>query len=202
MTEALRRHRDGSARVVPIILRPCAWQTAPFADLQVLPKDGRPITLWPNQDEACLDVAEGVMNVVREIRGEPISDRTHAVPTDAAGRLLAVRVHRGYFPGQNAECHFVNLTNLSSSRIIEVTHIWYEDEAHHIPIMQPSRPLPVRLELDQSWETWVQTWTLPSPYRENAMSRFRARISTGEVFASVANPSVPPMGFVPGGPVT
>jgi hypothetical protein len=200
MTEAMRRHRAGSARVVPIILRPCAWQTAPFADLQVLPKNGRPITMWPNQDEACLNVAEGVMHVVREIRGEPITDRFHALPTDAATRVLAVRVHRGYFSGQDEECHFVNLTNLSSSRAIEVTHVWYEDEAQHIPIMQPSRRLPVRLELDQSWETWIETSRLPSLYRENAMSRFRARISTGEVFASVANPSVPPIGFVSGGP--
>jgi hypothetical protein len=75
MTEAMRRHWAGSARVVPIILRPCAWRTAPFADLEALPKDGRPITMWPNRDEACLDVAEGVMRAVRELRGESITDR-------------------------------------------------------------------------------------------------------------------------------
>jgi hypothetical protein len=201
MAEAMRRHRAGSARVIPIILRPCAWQTAPFADLQVLPRDGRPITTWPNRDEACLDVAEGVMRAVREIRGESITDRPPALRTGDGTRTIVVRVHRAYFSGQREECHFVNLTNLSSSRTIEVTHVWYEDETHHIPIIQHSRPLPVRLELDQSWETWLESSRLPLRHRDDAMSRFRARLSTGEVFGSVPNPSVPPMGFVPGGPI-
>jgi TIR domain len=120
MAEAMRRHRAGSARVIPIILRPCAWQTAPFADLQVLPRDGRPITTWPNRDEACLDVAEGVMRAVREIRGESITDRPPALRTGDGTRTIVVRVHRAYFSGQREECHFVNLTNLSSSRTLRL----------------------------------------------------------------------------------
>src|SRR5262245_55444860 len=55
MTEAMGRHQAASARVVPIILRPCAWRNAPFAALQVLPTDARPLSTWPNRDEACLD---------------------------------------------------------------------------------------------------------------------------------------------------
>jgi hypothetical protein len=35
---ALERHESGEARVIPIILRPCAWEDAPFARLQALPK--------------------------------------------------------------------------------------------------------------------------------------------------------------------
>src|SRR5437899_3337442 len=73
MTEAMRRHDASEARVIPIILRPCSWESAPFAQLQALPMDGRPISLWPNRDEACLNVAEGIMRVIREIRGESIA---------------------------------------------------------------------------------------------------------------------------------
>src|SRR5438128_5859961 len=36
MTAAMERHKRGEARVIPIILRPCLWQGAPFAGLQVL----------------------------------------------------------------------------------------------------------------------------------------------------------------------
>ena len=44
--------RQGTARVIPVILRPCDWHTAPFGKLQALPKDGKPVTTWTNRDEA------------------------------------------------------------------------------------------------------------------------------------------------------
>jgi hypothetical protein len=67
MTEALRRHEAGQAVVIPIILRPCPWQDSPIGHLQALPKDGKAVTLWSNRDEACLDVAQRVMRVVRGV---------------------------------------------------------------------------------------------------------------------------------------
>ena len=70
---ALRRHASGEARVIPIILRPCAWEDSPFSGLQALPQDGRPITRWTDRDEACLDVARGVMVVVDELIVESTS---------------------------------------------------------------------------------------------------------------------------------
>jgi hypothetical protein len=74
-----------------------------------------------SSDEACLDVAAGVMRAVREIRGEPITDRPQALRTGAGTLSPAVRVYCGYFSGQHEECHFVNLTNPSPTRTIEVT---------------------------------------------------------------------------------
>lgn len=58
---ALRRHREGTARVIPVVLRACDWTLTPFGKLQALPKDGMPITQWPNIDQASLDVARGIM---------------------------------------------------------------------------------------------------------------------------------------------
>lgn len=66
---ALERHTQGSARVIPIILRPCAWHDAPFSKLQALPRDGKPISQWNDIDVASLDAASGVMKVVDEIVG-------------------------------------------------------------------------------------------------------------------------------------
>ncbi len=68
MKRALERHEAGEARVVPIILRPCDWTSSPFAGLQGLPKDARPITTWENQDEAFLDVAKGLRRMLDELR--------------------------------------------------------------------------------------------------------------------------------------
>src|SRR5450759_1667907 len=52
MQRALERHQANEARVIPILLRPVDRNDAPFAHLQALPTDARPITTWSNQDEA------------------------------------------------------------------------------------------------------------------------------------------------------
>jgi hypothetical protein len=64
---ALQRHQDGKARIIPIILRPCAWYETPFGKLQALPRDAKPVNQWLDRDVVCLDVAMGVMVVVDEI---------------------------------------------------------------------------------------------------------------------------------------
>jgi hypothetical protein len=67
MQQAMARHAAGDARVIPIILRPADWQSAPFGALQALPKDGRPVTEWPNRDTAFLDIARGIRAVAEEL---------------------------------------------------------------------------------------------------------------------------------------
>ena len=59
-SRAMERHEAGTARVIPVILRPVDWHTAPFGKLQALPKDVRPVTTWKNRDEAFTDVARGI----------------------------------------------------------------------------------------------------------------------------------------------
>lgn len=73
---AIRRHVSGEARVIPIILRPCLWNRSPFERLQALPRDAHPVSRWSDRDEACLDVARGVMAVVDELMDVRPSDRS------------------------------------------------------------------------------------------------------------------------------
>jgi hypothetical protein len=68
MQRAMERHGEGRARVVPIIVKPCDWKTSPFSKLQVLPKDGLPITQWPDQDTAFVNVIEGLRRVVDSLQ--------------------------------------------------------------------------------------------------------------------------------------
>jgi len=68
MKTALGRHEAKEARVVPIILRDVDWHTAPFGKLQALPRDGKPITLWTNRDEAWATVARGIRGMVDDLR--------------------------------------------------------------------------------------------------------------------------------------
>jgi protein involved in polysaccharide export with SLBB domain len=60
VARAMERHETGTARVVPVILRPVDWHSAPFGKLQALPQDGKPITECRNRDRGFVDVARGI----------------------------------------------------------------------------------------------------------------------------------------------
>ncbi len=46
---AMQRHQRGEASVVPVLVRPCLIDDAPFAALQGLPTDLRAVMSWPNR---------------------------------------------------------------------------------------------------------------------------------------------------------
>lgn len=60
LSTAMERHLSGTARVVPIIVKPVDWHSAQFGDLQALPQDGKPVTTWANRDKAWYSVAQGL----------------------------------------------------------------------------------------------------------------------------------------------
>lgn len=65
---ALEQHEKGNCIVIPVILKPCLWSVSEFKHLQVLPKNGKPISTWKNKDEAWLDVSEGILKVIKKIK--------------------------------------------------------------------------------------------------------------------------------------
>ncbi len=67
MNRALERHSKGEACVIPVILRHVDWEGAPFSGLQMLPTDARPITSWPDHDEAFWNVTVGIRRAVRDL---------------------------------------------------------------------------------------------------------------------------------------
>ena len=46
MEQAVERYKKGETRVIPVILRPVDWKEAPFARLQCLPRNAKPVTTW------------------------------------------------------------------------------------------------------------------------------------------------------------
>jgi hypothetical protein len=60
-----RRDRE-EAIVIPIILRPVDWKSAPFGQIQALPKDAKPIVTWSDIDQALLNTAEGIRRVIKD----------------------------------------------------------------------------------------------------------------------------------------
>ncbi len=74
MSRALERHRAGEAVVLPVVLRPCDWMGWLPAELQVLPKDNKPVTRWEDRDEAFFDVVRGIREVIDDA-SQPESPR-------------------------------------------------------------------------------------------------------------------------------
>jgi len=68
LSRAIQRCKANEAIIIPILLRPCDWEELPFNKYQVLPKNQHPISSrhWHNQDEAFLEVARGIREIVQQ----------------------------------------------------------------------------------------------------------------------------------------
>lgn len=86
LATAIARAERGDASVVPVLLRAADIEDAPFAHLQGLPTDLRPVTSWPNRDEAWTDVAKGIRRTV-----EGIQQRWASAPPPAPAAPSAPR---------------------------------------------------------------------------------------------------------------
>lgn len=91
MKRALQRHEAGEARVIPVILRACDWHTAPFGKLMAVPTDGRPVTSWPNQDEAFADIAKSIRKAVGTATPAAVPRAMSAAPAKTATAVPAAR---------------------------------------------------------------------------------------------------------------
>lgn len=70
---ALKRHEEGAAVIVPVIGRSCMWTELPFGEIQAVPKDGKAVASWDDQDEALTDVARGIRDLACKLRGSEAS---------------------------------------------------------------------------------------------------------------------------------
>lgn len=112
-------------------------------------------------------------------------------------RRLRFTVHRAAFLPNGRQAFFLNATNLSKDREIELTHVWLSSSPP-IAALQPERPLPKRLKPDETWETWIYADAVPIDLHESVVNLARARLSTGKQVKAKPNVDVPRIGVVPG----
>ena len=67
LTEAIRLHDAGRARVVPVILRSCDWEHSRFARFNALPPDGVPVLEAEHPDQRFNAVAKCLRDVIGEM---------------------------------------------------------------------------------------------------------------------------------------
>lgn len=99
MLFAIDRHEDGTALVIPIIVRPTPlWEQHPFGQMEALPKKGKPVTSWRDRDAAWENVTDGIYKAIEVFRRvtnpAPIAG---PAPVPTAGRA-AVQTSRDVAP--------------------------------------------------------------------------------------------------------
>lgn len=88
-TRALERHDNGSARVIPILVGPCDWESAPFSRIQCIPAN-KPVRKWSPVDSGWRDVAIAVREVLEELQqqADAKNDTSEAPVTPTWKRFL------------------------------------------------------------------------------------------------------------------
>jgi hypothetical protein len=97
VVRAIARHKTGDARVIPIILEPCDWESAPFGELQALPGGGKPLRVWTAVNKNRLkEISQGMRKVAVELcaTGNRSSNARSLPKLDANQTVLAYLCNR------------------------------------------------------------------------------------------------------------
>ena len=121
MQRAIERHNNRTAVVIPVILHPCDWESAPFGKLRATPTDGKPISTYQNPHEAFSIVAKDIREAVEKflVTSNLVDRKSDQKETKAftsyIGNSNAVRVKR-------------NFSDLERDKFLEES---YQTIAHH-----------------------------------------------------------------------
>lgn len=63
-TQALEKQERGELMIVPIIAQPCDWKHSPFGKMKAIPKDGKAISEWTNDNNAYLNIIDELRRLI------------------------------------------------------------------------------------------------------------------------------------------
>lgn len=89
---ALEKHEAGTAVVIPVILHPCDWHSAPFGHLKATPTDGKPVSMYANQHEAFTIVTKDIRDAARSI---PVSNSISPPQTMMRNEDIGIKLTGG-----------------------------------------------------------------------------------------------------------
>lgn len=98
LKRALERHNEGTARAIPVILRPCDWHSSPLAKLRATPTDGKPVAKYADRDEAYLEICKDIRAALPVSVEAALSITTEATVPVAAemSRSSNLRIRRKF----------------------------------------------------------------------------------------------------------
>ncbi|MFM7239387.1 MAG: TIR domain-containing protein [Cyanobium sp.] len=89
MQEALAREQRKEAVVVPVLMRPCDWESAPFAKSNVVPSDNRPVSTHPGGEDEALALVAGELRRLAKKLGNKLQP-IDALPRDGSSEIRSV----------------------------------------------------------------------------------------------------------------
>lgn len=87
--QALALADAGHLRIIAVILEPCDWLSSPFSEYLCLPRDGKAIAEWTNENVAYLDVVKGLRRALGA--DGPIPGAGVSSPSSAGGQAEPAR---------------------------------------------------------------------------------------------------------------
>lgn len=64
LKRAIERHKDGTVKIIPVILRPCDFESSFLNKYQALPEGKKPIEKWDNKEDAYVNVVEKIKTIL------------------------------------------------------------------------------------------------------------------------------------------
>jgi hypothetical protein len=67
LQNAIEKHQQKKALVIPVIIKPCDFSDLEFARIQALPNDAKPLSTWDNQDVAIQNVVQSIKKAINAL---------------------------------------------------------------------------------------------------------------------------------------
>lgn len=90
LARALEMHESGQIALLPVVVRPCDWDIAPFGGLRALPEGGGAVVSWNHAEEAWASVARSLRTLLAHLaaaQSRPDSDARWAGGTSPGARV-------------------------------------------------------------------------------------------------------------------
>lgn len=94
LKNALKRHRERTVIVIPIIVTYSAWEDTALKTIQALPPKGKPIVSWKPRSKGWLEVAQGVRKAVTKISGDAKTLEAESPTAGETARAKRVAANR------------------------------------------------------------------------------------------------------------
>lgn len=88
---AQKLEAEGRLHIVPVIVEPCDWLSSPLKSRMALPKDGKPIPEWTNENVAYLNVIQGLRAVATSTHKKPSGPTGERDAPEVGGRRLKIK---------------------------------------------------------------------------------------------------------------
>jgi len=86
--KALEFNQKGKVKIIPIIIRPCDFESFPICKFETLPLNNIPVSVWENKDEAWLEITMRLKGIVKTI----IDEKTMPIPNQKAKGTIIRRL--------------------------------------------------------------------------------------------------------------